>query len=187
MCSLYSRVSFQKCPMYSSCRCRLKFINYLFNQSFQLFKIRSAVLDLKFFLWRPWDLLSVLPTSCVNLILWDICYGEICLESPQPRDTTGLDRPRIVGRRNYISIQLNLSLSWPHFCGQWGGLSTQVLLYVASRDRCTAFLSFRWTPGYLSVCPDIIPYRPISQSHTSPQVTQTGQGMLKGPLGSSVP
>ncbi len=50
------------------------------------------------------------------------------------QETTCLVRPCIFGR-TYISIQVNLSpettcLERPHFCGQWGGLSRQVLLYT---------------------------------------------------------
>ncbi len=66
-------------------------------------------------------------------------YSEACLKRPLPLEITCLDRPHIFVRRTYISISLNLSpettcLDRPHFCGQWGGLSRQVLLYLCTVD-----------------------------------------------------
>ncbi len=78
---------------------------------------------------------------CFTLCKWQCKYSRTYLERPLPWETTCLDRPHIFDRKTYISIQLNLSpeitcLDRPHFCGQWGGLSRQVLLYLRWKEFC---------------------------------------------------
>ncbi len=60
-------------------------------------------------------------------------YSETCLERPLPWETTCLEGPPVWGRKSHIPVYMNLSpkttcLERPYFCGQWGGLSRQILL-----------------------------------------------------------
>ncbi len=58
------------------------------------------------------------------------------------RDHLCLDRPRIFGRRTYISISLNLSpettcLDRPNFCGQWRGQAFKTVITIAATAPST--------------------------------------------------